>query len=372
MAEWNVRPLMVMVAAQVLLVAGLIAWGLSGFPLPGAITGGNERAGTAAAPGASAGPAPPAGSAGPGASGASGALAAPAGTATAAAAAPPTTATAAAAAPPAGSGLAPRATTNRFDGARAFALLREQVRRYGWRPAGSRKLRRLAVRLRGLLPGGRFENVPGHKGLRNVVGSLPGRGKAIVVGAHYDVEARPVGFVGANDGAAGTAAVVELARKLARAPRRATDRRLTFVLFDGEEEPAGCEIFLDCALRGSTAYVKRHAKQTRSLVLLDYIAEKDNLSFPHEGGSDRALYAKLRAAANDVGVGPLFTDVEGVEILDDHTPFMDAGIPAVDIIDFEYPPADTLRDTLDKVSERSLDAVGEAVYRLVTRLRRER
>jgi hypothetical protein len=50
---------------------------------------------------------------------------------------------------------------------------------------------------------------------------------------------------------------------------------------------------------------------------------------------------------------------------------MDAGIPAIDVIDFDYPPADTLKDTLDKVSERSLDAVGETAYRLITRLRRE-
>ncbi len=246
------------------------------------------------------------------------------------------------------------------------------MRVYGWRPAGSKRLQRLAVRLRGLLPDGRLEPVPGHKGLRNVVGSLPGRGKAIVVGAHYDVEARPVGFVGANDGAAGTAAVVELARKLARAPRGANDRPVRFVLFDGEEEPAGCEQFLECALRGSRAYVKRHGARTRNLVLLDYIAEKGDLSFPHEGGSDPALWAKMRAAAAAVGVGSLFTATEGVEILDDHTPFTEAGIPAIDIIDFEYPPADTLHDTLDKVSERSLDAVGEAVYRLVAGLRRER
>ena len=347
MAEWNVRPLVILLLAQVLLVMGLILWGVSGFPLPAAITGSDQRTAPAAPAATGAAAAPPA--------------------ATAAAAPPATTA---AAAPP--DGLAPRATTNRFNSSRAFALLREQVRVYGWRPAGSAKLRRLATRLRGLLPNGRLEPVPGHKGLQNVVGSLPGRGKAIVVGAHYDVEARPVGFVGANDGAAGTAAVVELARTFARAPRRSGDRPVRFVLFDGEEEPAGCEIFLECALRGSRAYVKRHGAQTRNLVLLDYIAEKRDLSFPHEGGSDPALYEKLRTAASDVGVGSLFTAIEGVEILDDHTPFMEAGIPAVDIIDFEYPQADTLQDTLDKVSERSLDAVGEAVYRLVTRLRRER
>jgi hypothetical protein len=267
--------------------------------------------------------------------------------------------------------LAPRPTRDRFPDGPAFALLREQVERYGWRPAGSPSLRRLAVRLRGLLPGGRFEPIPGHPRLRNVVGSLPGRGKAIVLGAHYDVEAHPKGFVGANDGAAGTAAVVYLARALARERRRPGDRPLRFVLFDGEEDTVGCRVFVECALRGSKAYVARHGGETQSLVLLDYIAQKHGLSFARERGSDPALWEKLRGAARAVGVGKLFTDAEGVGIFDDHTPFVERRIQAIDVIDFAYPPADTLADTLDKVSRRSLDAVGEAVYLLVSRLRRE-
>jgi glutaminyl-peptide cyclotransferase len=145
-----------------------------------------------------------------------------------------------------------------------------------------------------------------------------------------------------------------------------------FVLFDGEEQPAGCPEprFLSCALRGSKAYAARHARELRSLVLLDYIAEKRNLSFPREAGSDVVLWQQLRAAASAVGVGALFPDTSSGRILDDHTPFTDRGIPAIDVIDFDYPPRDTLADTLDKVSARSLDAVGEAVLRLVETLRR--
>jgi len=269
-------------------------------------------------------------------------------------------------------GLAPRATSGGFDGAGAFALLREQVRDYGHRPAGSPALRRLALRLRGLLPRGRFEQVPGHPGLRNVVGSIPGREPAILLGAHYDVEATPAGFVGANDGAAGTAAVVHLARALAAAPRTRGARAVRFALFDGEEEPAGCTPFVECGLRGSKAYAARHAGRIESLVLLDYIAERRGLRFPRELGSDPALWAKLRAAARAVGVGSLFpARAASVEILDDHTPFTQRGITAIDLIDFDYPPRDSLQDTLDKVSQRSLDAVGEVVLRLVLRLRPE-
>lgn len=281
-------------------------------------------------------------------------------------------ATAAAAAATSRGRLAPRASTNRFDGARAFALLRTQVEDYGWRPAGSPALRRLAVRLRALMPRGRFENVPGHPGLRNIVGSVPGRMPAIVVGAHYDVEAAPPGFVGANDGAAGTAAVVTLARAFARAPRPRNTRALRFVLFDGEEEPAGCEPFAECGLRGSKAYAKRHDGETRALVLLDYIAERRGLSFAREAGSDAALWRQLRSAARAVGVGALFANRTSGAILDDHTPFTQRGVRAIDVIDFDYPQRDTLADNLRAVAARSLDAVGEAVHRLVARLRAHR
>src|SRR3954453_6127107 len=62
---------------------------------------------------------------------------------------------------------------DRFDAPAAFALIRRQVA-VGPRPAGSPQLRRLAVRLRGLLPHGRFERIPGEPRLRNVVGTVPG------------------------------------------------------------------------------------------------------------------------------------------------------------------------------------------------------
>src|SRR5215210_1641014 len=127
--------------------------------------------------------------------------------------------------PPARSGSVP-ARVDRFDSGRAWAELRRQVE-LGPRPAWSRKLRRLAERLRRALPGGRFERVPGHAGLRNVVGRIPGAAPAIVIAAHHDTKRLP-GFVGANDGAAGTAAVLELARALGRTDRPPSAPELRF------------------------------------------------------------------------------------------------------------------------------------------------
>jgi glutaminyl-peptide cyclotransferase len=266
----------------------------------------------------------------------------------------------------------PTPTADRFDERRAFALLREQVERYGPRPAGSAASRRLAERLRTLLPRGRFESLgPEHPGLRNVVGTIPGRRPAIVIGAHYDTEAEPEGHVGVNDGAAGTAAVVEIARALRKAGRPAGAPELRFVLFDGEEEPAGCVPFEECGIRGSRAYVKRHRTKVGSMILLDYVAAKGT-RIPREGTSDERMWARLRAAARRVGVQRVFPDRTGVALIDDHTPFLEAGIPAIDLIDFDYPHKDTLEDTVDKTSVRSLDAVGETVVEMVLRMRRAR
>jgi glutaminyl-peptide cyclotransferase len=261
----------------------------------------------------------------------------------------------------------PVARMNRFSAERAMALTREQVA-VGLRPAGSPALRALAEKLRPLLPHGRFEDVPGHPGLRNIVGVLPGRRPAIVLGAHYDTVAKPPGFVGANDGAAGTAALIEIARVLRGEKRPPRAREIRFVLFDGEEEPAGSTDFAADALRGSKAYVKAHGRSVGTMVLLDYIANK-GLRLPREGSSDPALWAKMRAAARRVGVGAVFPPRVQTSILDDTTPFIHAGIPSIDLIDFSYRYSHTVQDSLDKLSLRSLDAVGESVVELMRELR---
>jgi glutaminyl-peptide cyclotransferase len=215
-----------------------------------------------------------------------------------------------------------------------------------------------------MLPHGRFEPVGG--GLRNVVGTLPGPGPALVIAAHDDTQRRPKGFVGANDSAAGTAAVIELARALRR-DLPAGHREVRFVLFDGEELPAGCTSFEACGLRGSKAYAAAHPGETGEMVLLDYIANK-GLRIPRETNSDEALWSQLRAAAKRAGAGSYFPGVTQVPIIDDHIPFLQAGVPAIDLIDFAYPYKNTVKDTLDKLSPAALDAVGETVAELALAL----
>ena len=251
---------------------------------------------------------------------------------------------------------------DRFDEKAAWSWLVLQVRT-GPRPAGSPTSRRLAEQLRAALPRGAFQEVPG--GLRNVVGFVPGRdpSRYVVVGAHYDTKDMPE-FVGANDGAGGTAVVVQLARTIE--PRQIRPSVL-FILFDGEESPTGAPgAFLEEGLRGSRFAAPLYRK-AEAMILLDLVADRD-LSIPREGLSDPVLWARLRAAARRAGARTVFPARSQGGILDDHYPFLRAGVPAISLIDFTYPCWHKTCDDLSRVSIRSLDAVGETVYELLRSL----
>jgi hypothetical protein len=257
----------------------------------------------------------------------------------------------------------PTPTVDRFDGDAAYELVEMQVA-IGERPAGSRASRKLAERLRRELPRGRFQPVPG--GLRNVAGEVRGRepGREVIVAAHYDTKEIP-GFLGANDGASGTAVVTQLARTLR--PRQ-IDPTVVFLLFDGEEAPAGAPAgeFERYGLRGSKAVARRY-RDAEAMILLDFVGER-GLRIPYEGNSDPRLWRQLRRAARAVGVGQVFPAREQGAILDDHIPFRRVGVPAIDLIDFDFPCWHRTCDDLPRISVRSLDATGETVLEMLRRL----
>ena len=249
---------------------------------------------------------------------------------------------------------APAAKANRFDGAAAFRLLRRQVE-MGPRPAGSPESRQLAELIKRIVPRGRFQEVP--HGLRNVIGTVPGREPGyIVVGAHYDTKDFN-GFVGANDGASGTAVALQLARTLRR-PRHT----IQFVFFDGEEAPRGVpdSEFERYGLRGSkvAAPVFRDA---RAMIMLDFVGDK-KLAIRREGYSDVRLWKRLREAATRVGAEAVFPTTTQGGVLDDHIPFLREGVRSIDLIDFDFPCWHRRCDDMSAVSERSVDAVGETMY----------
>jgi glutaminyl-peptide cyclotransferase len=248
---------------------------------------------------------------------------------------------------------------DRFDSKRAWAMLKYQVD-LGPRPAGSAASKKLAAYIKAKLPNSHYESVPG--GLRNVVGEIPGKGKPIVLAAHYDTKDIP-NFVGANDGAGGTAEMLEIARAMQKLKRPKNARPIRFVAFDGEEATDDSD-FLGTGIRGSKAYAKKHAKEIHSLILLDFVADKD-LSIPRDQSSDQSLWADLRAAATHVGSGDAFPDQVQGAVEDDHTPFVERGIPAIDLIDFDFPCWHQPCDDITAVSEASLDKSGEAVLELL-------
>lgn len=256
-----------------------------------------------------------------------------------------------------------------FDGRYAYQLTKLQLS-FGPRPAGSPAQRMAAARLVKLLPGGHFEAVPG--GLRNIVGQLPGRQPAILLVAHYDTTPVP-GYPGANNSAAGVGAVIAIAKALRSDPARAGQVAVRFLLTDGEEAPAGFSDFYAEGLRGSKAYAAAHARELREVIVLDFIALHD-LRLVRDRTADALLWSRLRGAAVRAKTAALFPLGEQGAVIDDHTPFLEAGIPAIDLIDFRYRCWQKVCDDLSQVSQANLQKVGSTVLELIRsdRLRRIR
>ena len=247
------------------------------------------------------------------------------------------------------------AAPNRFDERSAWAFLKRQVA-LGPRPAGSPESRELAEMLRRSIPNGRFQAVPG--GLRNVVGTIPGRNprRKVVLGAHYDTKDL-AGFVGANDGASGTAVVRQLARTIKPRQLRPT---VIIVFFDGEEAPRGKDSqFERYGLRGSKV-AARAFRSAESAIVLDFVGDKE-LAIPRDQFSNRRLWGRLRAASRRTGFARHFPVREQGAVLDDHVPFIRAGVPAIDLIDFDFDCWHMRCDHLTAVSPQSLNAVGETM-----------
>jgi Peptidase family M28 len=272
----------------------------------------------------------------------------------------------------------------RFDTARAFRDLRAQVA-LGPRPAGSPANRRDARLLARELRAAGVEGVRIQHPYLNVVGRLPGRlPGTVVVGAHYDTKDIR-GFLGANDGASGVALLLELARDL---PRPLPGPSVDFAFFDAEESRGSSSsrrAFARSGDRGSIQYVRYAGEggrqrtpslnQIRAMVLFDMVGDCE-LRIPREASSSPSLYRLFaRAARAQRGSSWPFEGRTGA-ILDDHTPFEQASIPAVDLIDFDYGPGPspgtfwhTRADNLQHVCARSLAAAGRPALAAIPRIR---
>ncbi len=112
---------------------------------------------------------------------------------------------------------------------------------------------------------------------------------------------------------------------------------------------------------GSQAYASSLTEFPEVVIIVDMIGDAD-LNIYQEKNSNPQLTEEIWAKASQLGYSEQFIPQSKFAILDDHTPFLQLGIPAVDIIDFDYPYYHTTSDTADKVSARSLNAVGDTLY----------
>lgn len=199
---------------------------------------------------------------------------------------------------------------------------------------------------------------------RNIVGKAnQGIGPVIILGAHYDTrvvsdrspesdEPTP----GANDGASGVAVLLELARVL---DLDQIDNELWLVFFDLEDQGAEAIPGLDY-IEGSRYMADNLQISPEAVVVVDMVGDADQ-QLPYEVYSNASLRESIWQAADELGFGAVFIPLENRAIRDDHLPFIQKGIPSVDIIDFDYPYWHTVADTVDKTSPESLFRVGRTL-----------
>ncbi len=176
--------------------------------------------------------------------------------------------------------------------------------------------------------------------------------------SHYDTKTfDSISFVGANDGGSSTGALLEMARVLSLHPDLA--RKVELVFFDGEE--AFEHFTRSDGLYGSRYFAqqlseKKNTSLYRGGILWDMMGDA-SLTITLPPDSPPELARGIFAAADALQVRNHFTYFDD-NILDDHTPLNTAGIPTIDLIDFDYPPWHTAQDTMDKLSAESLQTVG--------------
>lgn len=273
-----------------------------------------------------------------------------------------------------------------FDATRAWEHL-EQIVAIGPRPAGSAASRQARAYITRQLAGMGLsvQEQPftvatpiGTVEMVNLIVRLPGRQTdRILFAGHYDTKLmRGEPFVGANDGGSSAAFLIELARVLATRPGEFT---YELIWLDGEE--AFCAGWTDCrSSQGpDNTYGSRHyvaaaesagvLQSLRALILVDMIAERDP-QFRRDSNSTPWLVDQVWKTASALGHDRVFVD-RRFTVEDDHLPFLRAGVPALDIIDLDYPAWHTPGDTIDRLAPDGLQIVGDVVLAALPAVERD-
>ena len=198
--------------------------------------------------------------------------------------------------------------------------------------------------------------------LRNVIAKNSSNPPRLLLGAHYDTRQisdqdpvnskRTMPVPGAIDGGSGSALLLEIGKQIADG-----EMSTWLIFFDGEDQGR----INDWQWSIGAEYFANNLKEKPDrVVILDMLGDRD-LKIYKELNSDVNLSNDIWKTASELGYSDYFIDEQKHSFLDDHLPFINIGIPTVLLIDFDYPYWHTTSDTLDKVSEKSLEIVEEVM-----------
>ncbi len=267
-----------------------------------------------------------------------------------------------------------QASTLSFDGTSAFSFLEAQCD-FGTRPPGSENLSQCRSYIADTIQSFGWEIALQNFTYRdvecaNIIANGPAKNVSIILGAHYDTrphanedpveENKLLPVMGANDGASGTAVLIELARILPANVRN----NIELVLFDAEDSGGidgwqyivGSNYYVDQLIETNTSNIM-------AMILVDMLGD-DNLILERELYSTQSLQNTIWSIAASLGYDNIFVDVNGGHIIDDHYPFIEkTDIPTLDIIQHSPFPATwhTVHDTPEHCSSESLAAVGKVL-----------
>jgi glutaminyl-peptide cyclotransferase len=261
----------------------------------------------------------------------------------------------------------------KFSGKDAFTHTKALVE-FGPRPSGSPELDRARKYIESTLASWKLkpevdsftEPTPiGKIAMYNYIVKFPGNGdRIVIVAGHYDTKRfKDIKFVGANDGGSSAGVLLELAHVLAAGPKPGATVWLVF--HDGEEAQEGPWTDTD-SLHGAKHLAQKlqasgEVKKIKALINIDMIGNK-NLSILRDTYSTPWLNNLVREQASAIGLAKIFNR-DTTDIQDDHLPYIAAGIPALDLIDFTSQETfwHNAGDTLDKLSADSMEAIGRVV-----------
>ena len=277
----------------------------------------------------------------------------------------------------AGIGMGAKPSTA-FSGAQAYAFTRDVVS-FGPRPVGTKAHAATELYIESQIKLAKAELLSdaftartpdGPIAMKNIMARFRGTtGNAIVFSGHYDTK-KMAGFWGANDGGSSTGFLLEMLRVIAKLPHRDD---IYLVWLDGEE--AMHEWTATDSVYGSRHLEEKWARDgtlshIKALINVDMIGDK-NLGILDEENSSPALKKLVWDTAQELGYSKYFLN-NPTPMEDDHLPFVEAGINAIDLIDFDYGPNNSYwhskLDTMDKLSPHSFQVLGDVLLAVFKKL----